>query len=93
VKIREKISFTLLISFYLLVSLRYFPGQWVRTIQETLLHLLMIAPYTVGFTILIATVLRRLSDGHKPPWPVLIRIFITVSILLEFLLGINDYIS
>jgi hypothetical protein len=92
-KIRETISFSLLVLVYLLVSLRYFPGEWMRTLLETFWHLLSIFPYTLGVTVLIVAVLRRIFEGKKLSLPLVIRIFITVSIFLELFLGIHDYIS
>jgi hypothetical protein len=85
-------SLFLLIAVYLLVSLRYYPGQVMKTITETLWHLLSIAPYTIGATVIIAVVLRRLSEG-KLRWQLLLRIFITLSIILELFLGIHDHYS
>jgi hypothetical protein len=91
--LRGNLSLFLLLLVYLLVSLRLFPGDWARTLQETGWHLLTIAPYTVGATIIFAAVLRRLAKGRNLAWPLVLRVFITVSIVLEFFLGIYDYVS
>ncbi|MEJ2034083.1 MAG: hypothetical protein P8Y63_13835 [Deltaproteobacteria bacterium] len=91
--LREKFSLAFLIAVYLLVSMRLFPSSWVKTLQETAWHLLMIAPYTVGATILFASLLRRLAEGRRLSWLIVLRVFITVSIVLEFFLGIYDYVA
>ncbi|MDA8164041.1 MAG: hypothetical protein M0017_03270 [Desulfobacteraceae bacterium] len=91
--LRGKLSLLLLAAVYVLVSLRLFPGNWGRTLRETGWHLLTIAPYTVGSTIILAAVLRRLGEGRKVSRLLLFRIFVTVSIVLEFFLGIYDYVS
>jgi hypothetical protein len=90
---KQFFSLFLLLAVYLLVSLRYFPGQGMKTISETLWHLLSIAPYTVGATVVIAVLLRRLSEGKKLHWQLLVRMFITLSIILEIFLGIHDHLQ
>lgn len=91
--LRGKLSLILLIAVYLLVSLRLFPGDWARTLQATFWHLLMVAPYTIGVTIFFAALFRRLAGGERLSWVLILRIFITVSIILEFFLGIYDYVG
>jgi hypothetical protein len=89
---RQLLSLLSLIAVYLLVSLRFFPGQWLKTFTETLWHLLSIAPYTVGTTVVITMILRRFSEDRKLRWELMLRIFITLSIILEIFLGIHDYL-
>lgn len=91
--LRGKLSMTILVVIYVLVSLRLFPGDWLKTLRATGWHLLTIAPYTVGCTIIFASTLRKLSKGGKVPWVLIFRIFITVSLILEFFLGIYDYVT
>ena len=91
--LRDTLSWLLLAAFYLLVSLRLYPGAWQKTILETFWHLLEIAPFTVGLTLVVTALLRKLSEGGKLSWPLALRVFITVSIILEFFLGIHDYVS
>jgi hypothetical protein len=92
-QMKQFISLFLLIVIYLLVSWRYFPGQALKSITETLWHLLSISPYTVGGTVVISMFLHRLSGVRRPGWQLILRIFITLSIILEIFLGIHDYVT
>ena len=91
-KIREQISLVLLLGLYVLCSLRYYPGDWSHTFVETLIHMLSVAPFGVGVTILLVTILRKLA-GAQLPWDRVLRIFLIVVLVIELLYGISYYLK
>ena len=91
-KLKEYLSYFLLTVVYLLCSIRYFPGRRLDTLLETVDHIASIGPYTIGATIVIASVLHKISN-ERLPWKSIIRIFLAVSIVLELILGIADYVD
>jgi len=92
VKIKEYVSLFLLCLVYAACSFRYFPGRMGESFIATLEHILSIGPYTIGATLIIASVLHRLLR-EKLPWSKVFRIFLAVSIILELFLGIADHIG
>lgn len=89
-KIRERISLAILIVVYLLASVRYFPGRAMHSMVETLIHVLSVAPINLGATLLIVAVLQRLVK-ERLPFSRTLRIFLVVTICLEFILGLAHY--
>jgi hypothetical protein len=77
---------------YLFCSFRYFPGRRLDTLLQTAGHIASIGPYTLGATLVIASVLHKMS-GERLPWKSIIRIFLAVSIMLELVLGIANYVD
>lgn len=91
-KLKEYVTYFLLTVVYLFCSFRYFPGRRLDTLLETVEHVASIGPYTIGATLVIASVLRKMS-GEQLPWKSVIRIFLAVSIILELVLGIANYVD
>ena len=91
-KIGEKISLVIMAAVYLLCSLRYFPGQPAATMTNTGLHLLTVAPFLIG-AILIGTSFYRKTTGETISWPRIARIYLTLGIIVEFFLGLYNYLS
>lgn len=77
---------------YLLCVARYFPGRVRESLVATGSHLLVAGPVTVGGTILVVSVLQRMSDGRLP-WDRVFRIFLTFGIIFEFFFGIYHYLA
>ena len=77
---------------YLLCSLRYFPGQPAATMANTALHLLTVAPFLIG-TILIGSSFYRKTTGENISWPRIVRIYLTLGIIVEFFLGLYNYLK
>lgn len=77
---------------YLLASVRYFPGQTLRSVHETTIHMLSVAPVSLGFTLIIAAVLQKMLK-ERLPFSRTARIFLVSSICLEFLLGLAHYFT
>ncbi len=89
-KIREQISLSLLAVVYLLASVRYFPGQALHSMVETMIHVLSVAPINLGATLIIVAVLQRLVKERLPLSRTL-RFYFVVAICLEFILGLAHY--
>jgi len=89
-KIREQISLAILVVVYLLASVRYFPGQALHSLVETLTHVLSVAPISLGATLLIVAILQRLVK-ERLPLSRSIRFFLVVAICLEFIIGLAHY--
>ena len=88
--IREQISLAILIVVYLLSSVRYFPGQAMHSLVETLIHVLSVAPICLGATLVIVAILQRLVK-ERLPFSRTLRFFLVVAICLEFILGLSHY--
>ncbi len=82
----------LLAGFYLLASLRYVPDQAIATLVATLSHLLSALPMTIGATILLVALLKRIT-GHPLVITLIFRLFCTLGIAMELLYGLYDYLS
>ncbi|MHB1015140.1 MAG: hypothetical protein ACYC2W_07665 [Desulfurivibrionaceae bacterium] len=89
-KIREQISLSILAVVYLLASVRYFPGQAMHSMVETMIHVLSVAPINLGATLIIVAVLQRLVKERLPLSRTL-RFYFVVAICLEFILGLAHY--
>ena len=95
-KIREQISLAILVVVYLLASVRLFrandtgPVLVMKSIVETLIHLLSVAPISLGATLLIVAVLQRLVK-ERLPFSRTLRLFLVTAICLEFILGLAHY--
>ena len=89
---KEYSSLIILIIFYLLCSLRYFPDNLAKTAVESLLQIFSAAPIPMGATILMVSFLQRTS-GDKLPWDRILRIYLTVGIMVEFIFGIYHYLN
>ncbi len=91
-KVKETVSLIVLISIYVIFSLRFFPGDFIKTAVETALQIVKVAPIPIGGTILLVSFLQRTS-GEKLPMDRAVRIYLTIAIIVEFLFGIYDYAS
>lgn len=87
---REKLVLVILICVYLLTSVRFFPGRAMESLLETVIHILSVAPVNLGVTLLLVALLQRFL-GERLPWGRMARIFFTVAILLELVLGLSHY--
>jgi len=91
-KIREPLALAIITAFYLLCSLRYFPGRPAESLLATLTELLTVAPFLLGGCLIARATLHRLS-GATPPWSQLLRIYLTLGLTVEFFLGIYHYLK
>lgn len=89
---RKQVSLVLLTIVYLLGSFRYFPGRWLDSLLETLMHIVTMAPFTIGSTLVGVSIFQKVS-GSRVPIGIIIRIFLTISIVMEFFLGLYNYLG
>lgn len=92
VEIKNSLSLLGLAGAYVLCSLRYFPGNLLKTAVETVLQIVSIAPLPGGATLLLVSFLQR-SAGQKIPWDRTLRIYLTLGLMVEILYGLHDYLS
>jgi hypothetical protein len=91
-EIKSYISLLVLTGVYLLCSLRYFPGNWMKTVVESVLQIVTIAPLPGGATLVLVSFLQR-SAGEKMPWDRMVRIYLTLGVMVEILFGVHDYLG
>ncbi len=91
-KIREPLTLAILTAFYLLCSLRYFPGRPTESLVATLQELLTVAPFLMGGTLIARATFHRLNGGQLP-WSKLLRIYLTMGLTVEFFLGLYHYLN
>mgnify|MGYP001183610884 FL=1 len=90
ITVREKITFILTALAYLLFHLRL--GADTNTVVAgTFYQILLTAPYSLGFTYIVAVVFRRLTGKGWLPWDRLLRVFFTVGILFAFFFALYEY--
>lgn len=89
---KKWLSLSLLGGVYLLCSLRYFPGNVWKTAVETALQLVTIAPLPGGATLVLVNFLQR-SAGQKMPWDRMVRIYLTLGLMIEILIGAYVYLG
>ena len=90
--IRKIFSIGLLVAIYLLCSVRYYHGNVSKTVLETLIHLLTVAPFIIGGTLVLVSIIRKIA-GERLAWEAVIRIYLTVGIFVEFIIGIYHYVN
>ncbi len=88
--LREKITFILTGLAYLLFHLRLGSNAG-ETVYATVYQMLVTAPYCLGFTYIIAVILRKMVNRGWPPWDRLLRIFFTIGILFGFFFALYEY--
>ncbi|MBU0479603.1 MAG: hypothetical protein KKG47_00745 [Proteobacteria bacterium] len=91
-KHREAAILFLLTTVYLLCGLRYFPDQPQKTAVSTIIHLLMTAPFIIGSLLMINSLVRKTS-GEKLAANKLARFYLTGGIVIEFFIGLYNYLQ
>jgi len=91
-KTGEIVSLLILIVVYALLSFRYFPDQPAETFYATLMHLLSTIPFVLGITFIVSVLFQKLAK-ERLPWERVLRIFLGISIFVEFIYGLYDYLS
>ncbi|MEJ2689801.1 MAG: hypothetical protein P8130_07600 [Deltaproteobacteria bacterium] len=77
---------------YLLCALRYFPGRPVDTLLATVEHILASVPFAVGLTLVFVSLFTK-TAGRRPSKLFLARLFLTISICIEFFYGLYNYLA
>ncbi len=91
-KYREYIPLVLLLAFYLLCSVRFYPDHPAATLMATGQQLLTLAPFLVGGTLIARSIFRHFT-GELLDWTILLRIYLTLGIIVEFFLGLYHYLA
>ncbi len=91
-EINNTFSLLVLTGVYVLCSLRYFPGNVIKTAVETVLQIVTIAPLPGGATLVLVNFLQR-SAGQKMPWDRMARIYLTLGLMVEIIFGVHDYLG
>jgi len=91
-KIREYLTLIFWVVVYLLCSYRYLEGRLFNSLVASLVHILSVAPFVIGLTIIIVVFLRNTS-GERLPLDRTIRVYLTIGIITEFFYGLHDYLS
>ncbi len=78
--LRERLTFTLTAIAYLLFHLGMSPHSG-SILTGTLIALLNVLPYEIGFTYIVVVFIRRTSGNRWPPWDRIARIFFTIGII------------
>ncbi len=89
---KEKVSLTGLVFFYLLCVTRYIPGDLGMTLYHTAKSFLTLAPFAVGLTIIVVTIMQRIVGG-KLPWDRVLRFYLFFAIIIEIFAGLYNYLD
>ncbi len=89
---KDLLSLSALAVVYVVFSLRYFPGNILKTALETLLQVVSVAPLPGGATLILVNFLQK-SAGQKMPWDRMVRIYLTIGVMVEILFGVHDYLG
>lgn len=90
--IKEKISLTGLVLFYLLCVVRYIPGDLGMTLYHTVKSFLTLAPFAVALTIVMVTVMQKIV-GEKLSWDRILRFYLWFAIIIEIFAGVYNYLA
>lgn len=87
---KEKVTFIITALAYVLFHLRLGPN--IGSIAAlTLEQMLLTAPYAIGFTYILAILIRKFTGRGYPPWDRLLRIFFTIGIFFAFFFALYEY--
>ena len=89
-KLGKNFSLVAVIIVYLFFNFRYAPGSWIASIKGTAIQLLTTAPYVAGLTILLVSVMQKMS-GERLPWDRIVRIYCTIGILIGFFFALSEF--
>ena len=89
-KLTKNFSLAAVIIVYLFFNFRYAPDSWIASIKATSMQLMTTAPYVVGLTILLVSVMQKMS-GERLPWDRILRIYCTIGILIGFFFALSEF--
>lgn len=89
---RQSLGLAILAVLYLLANVRWFPGRAVESLSATALHLIQSAPFILGLTIFVVSLLQRVAK-QTMAWPRRIRLFLFFGLLYEFLFALHHYLG
>jgi len=86
----NSISFYIVAAVYVVFNLRLASDPLASTLA-TGKQILMTAPYVVGITFVVVSVIQYAAGGEKVPWMSRLRLFFTIGIFAGLVYGIYDY--
>lgn len=89
---RQGLGLAILAGLYLLANVRWFPGRAAESLSATALHLLQSAPFILGLTIFVVSILQKAAK-QTLPWPRRIRLFLIFGLLYEFIFALHHYLG
>ena len=89
-KKKNSLSFYVIAVVYMLFNLRL-ASDPLTSFLATGKQILLTAPYVIGITIFIVSVIQHASGGEKVPWNSRLRLFFTIGIFSGLVYGIYDY--
>lgn len=90
-RLKDSITFVILTLIYLLFSLRYFPEKPMKTLVETLLNMMMVAPFALGLSFMVHSFFQK-AAGERLSLPRFLRLFLTFAVFIELIIGIYHYL-
>ena len=88
-KKNKSVSFYITALVYILFNLRL-AADPLTTILATGKQILFTAPYVIGITFVIVSVIQYAAKGETVPWISRIRLFLTIGIFAGLVYGIYD---
>lgn len=104
--LKEKITFTLTALAWLLFHISFDAGtltsgadsssiisgaNLASILTGTLIQILTLAPYSIGFAYILVIFIRHFSGGVWPPWDRILRIFFTVGMFFAFFFSLYQH--
>jgi hypothetical protein len=89
-KKNSSVSFYITAAVYILFNLRL-ASDLLTSILATGKQILLTAPYVIGITFVVISIIQYAADGEKVPWMSRIRLFFTIGIFAGLVYGIYDY--
>ena len=89
-KKNKSVSFYVTAVIYVLFNLRI-ASDLLTSILATGKQILLTAPYVIGITFVIVSVIQYAAGGEKVPWIPRLRLFFTIGIFAGLVYGIYDY--
>lgn len=84
------VSFFVTAAVYVLFNLRL-ATEPLASLMATMKQILLTAPYVLGITFVIISVIQYMADGEKVVWSQRLRLFFTIGIFAGLVYGIYDY--
>ena len=86
----NSLSFYVTAAVYIVFNLRI-ASDPLASVLATAKQILMTAPYVVGVTFVVVSVIQYAAGGERVPWMSRLRLFFTIGIFAGLVYGIYDY--
>lgn len=89
-ELRERFTFVVSAILYLVFNLRLGPDA-MSTAKATGWQIMQTAPYLIGLTIIVVSLMQYMAGGKIMPWERRLRLFFAFGILAGLFYGIYEY--